>query len=343
MKFFFVFLHPPEEKWIINISMENKNENKFEIIASHFHGEERDDVVKNLPDDEDFKAVKRIYSQRDKVSLLARLSRIEDAKKKVDRRLRRQLSFSGRNYKFFRYAAVFLVLIALTGVFGKMIYRSLVFEDKVAITTIVSSTGEMKEVALPDGTKIWLGANSTLKYNNSFGEKNRNVVFNGEAMFDVAKDEILPFFVKLEDASVKVYGTRFLLISYTAGNKNEVVLLEGKVGYQRKNEVTYMSPGEYLTDNRLTGEMVVNMIDPDHYKDWINGKVYLDNKDLDDLAFLLEQWYGVKFGFINDSLKTYQFTGMINKEKPLEYTLKIIALTNKVKFKKGENEIMITN
>ncbi len=104
-----------------------------------------------------------------------------------------------------------------------------------------------------------------------------------------------------------------------------------------------MLPGERLTDSRLTGELALEQIDVAHYNNWTRGKVYLDNEELGDLAFLLEQWYGVNFVFSNESLKRYKFSGMINKEKPLEYTLKIIALTNKVKFKKGENGIMITN
>lgn len=326
--------------------MRNNDENKFESIASYFHREDGRDVVEDLRGDADLQAVGKIYSLKEKVNQLAHLTRVEDAQVKVGGRLNgRSKSFISKNLnlKVFRYAAVIFILVALTGVLGIITYRSSLSEKKEMITEIISSTGEMKEVVLPDGTKVWLGANSTLKYNEHFGQESREVIFKGEALFDVVKNEKLSFLVRLEDAFVKVHGTRFLLTSYTAGNKNEVVLLEGKVGYQRKNEVTDMSAGEYLTDNRLTGEKVVNKIDPDHYKDWINGKVYLDNKGLDDLTFLLEQWYGVNFVFSNESLKRYKFSGMINKEKPLEYTLKIIALTNKVKFKKGESGIMITN
>ncbi|MGV8095145.1 MAG: FecR family protein [Mangrovibacterium sp.] len=324
--------------------MENKSKNKFEVIASHFHDEDHGNAVKDLRDDADLKAVGKIYSLREKVDQLAHLDRVEDAQVKVDRRLRsRSKSVMSRNFKVFRYAAVIFILVALTGVLGIMTYRSLLPEKKEIITKIVSSTGEMKEMVLPDGTKVWLGANSTMKYDEQFGEKNREVMFNGEAMFDVVKNEKLSFLVKLENAFIQVHGTKFLVTSYSERNKNEVILFEGKVKYHQKDQAIFISPGERLTDNQLTGEIVRDQVDLKNYNDWINGKVYLDNKELGDLAFLLEQWYGVKFVFSNDSLTAYKFTGIINKEKPLDYVLKIITLTNKVKFKKEGEKIMITN
>jgi len=323
--------------------MENQNENKFEVIASYLHGEEGGDVLKDLHDDADFKAVKRIYAQREKVRLLSRLSRIADAKKKVDQRLRRRPELLAKKQKQFRYAAVFLVLVALAGVFGRMIYQFSLSEKKESITGFASSTGEIKELDLPDGTKVWLGSNSTLKYNNHFGTDNRTVTFGGEAMFDVAKDEKLAFLVKIENASIKVHGTRFLVTSYSKGGRNEIILLRGQVEYLRQGQNYFMFPGQRISDNRYSGKIVFDHVDLDHYDDWVKGKIYVDHEMLGELAFSLEQWYGVKFIFSNDSLKTYKFTGTINKDKPLDYTLNVITLTNKVKFKKGENGITITN
>lgn len=325
--------------------MEKEDKNKFEVIASHFHGEGSGDVVKDFQDDADFKSVRKIYSLREKVDQLARLSKVGHAQVKVDRRLngRSKSVIINRKFKVFRYVAVIFLLVALTGVLGIITYRFSLSDKKEIITEFVSSTGEMKEVILPDGTKVWLGANSTLKYNDRFGKTNREVAFDGEAMFDVVKDEKLSFHVKLGNVFIQVYGTKFLVTGYSESHKNEVILLEGKVEYQQKDRSVFILPGEQLTENLLTGELLKSQVDVEHYNAWINGKVYLDNKGLDDLAFLMEKWYGVEFVFRNDTLKTYKFTGIINKEKPLDYVLKIITLTNKVKFKKEGEKIMITN
>src|SRR5690606_6666507 len=110
---------------------------------------------------------------------------------------------------------------------------------------------------------------------------------------------------------------------YSKANKNEVVLLEGKIKYHRENQSFVLTPGERITDNRLTGETIKDRIEVENYKEWMNGKIYLDNNELDDLTFLLEQWYGVKFSFSDNSLKTYKFTGVIHKTESLDYNLNI--------------------
>jgi len=199
----------------------------------------------------------------------------------------------------------------------------------------------MKEVLLPDGSNVWIGANSSLKYDNGFGQENRDIIFTGEAMFNVEKDDRIPFLVKLDDASVSVHGTKFLVTGYSAGNKNEIVLLEGKIKYHRKNQLFNLSPGERIFDNRLTGETIKDRIELENYREWMNGKVYLDNSELYDLTFLLEQWYEAKFTFGNKGLKNYKFTGVIDKRESLDYNLNIISLTNKVKFQKNEHGIVI--
>jgi transmembrane sensor len=120
-----------------------------------------------------------------------------------------------------------------------------------------------------------------------------------------------------------------------------VVLLEGKIKYHRENQSFILTPGERITDNRLTGETIKDRVELENYKEWMNGKIYLNNSKLDDLTFLLEQWYGVEFSFSDNSMKTYKFTGVIHKTESLGYNLNIISLTNKVKFQKDEHGIII--
>jgi len=81
----------------------------------------------------------------------------------------------------------------------------------------------------------------------------------------------------------------------------------------------------------------------ENYMEWMNGKIYFDNSELDDLIFLLEQWYEAKFTFGNESLKSYMFTGVIDKRQSLDYNLNIISLTNKVKFKINEHGMIFIN
>lgn len=324
--------------------MGNKDKNKYEDFASHFHDEQRIELTDNVRNDADFKATGKIYSLREKVNSLSHLTQEDVAWRRIQSEVKERKSFRiSPNPIFFRYAAIFIFLITLAGVSGIILFQSQQSGSKEIFTEIITATGEMKEVLLPDGSKVWIGANSSLKYNNGFGEENRGIIFNGEALFDVEKNDKLSFQIKLDDASVSVHGTKFLVTGYSAGKKNEIVLLEGKVKYQRNSHSFILLPGERVTDNQMTGETIKELINIENYNKWINGNIFLDNSELDNLIFLLEQWYKAKFTFSNDGLKKYKFTGIIDKTKSLDYNLHIISLTNKVKFQKNEQGILIIN
>lgn len=326
------------------VEMENKNNKKYENFASYFHDEKGKELTDNVRSDANFKATQKIYNLREKVGLLTHLTQVENAWKKIELRLQVKNSFwISRNFRVFRYAAIFIILIALAGVGGILLFQSPQNDTKKIFTEIITSTGEMKEVSLPDGSNVWIGANSFLKYDNGFGQENRDIIFSGEALFDIEKSDMLSFQVKLDDASVSVHSTKFLVTAYSAGNRNEIILLEGKIKYHRTNQSFYLSPGERISDNRLTGETIKDRIELENYKEWMNGKIYLDNSELFDLTFLLEQWYEPKFTFGNESLKNYKFTGVIDKRESLDYNLNIISLTNRVKFQKNEHGIVIIN
>lgn len=324
--------------------MKNINKNKYEDFASYFHNEEEIELTDDVCSNVDFKATQKIFNLQEKVVVLAHLTQVEDAWKKVGLRLKEKNSFwISRNLKTFRYAAIFIVLVALAGIAGIILFQSPQNAEMTIFTEIITSRGEMKEVLLPDGSKVWIGANSILKFDNGFGKDNREIIFNGEAMFDVEKDAMLSFLVKLDDASVKVHGTKFLVTGYSTGIKNEIVLLKGKVEYFIRNKSFLLSPGERIIDNFTTGKTIKDRIELGNYKEWVNGKIYFDNSELDNLTFLLEQWYEAKFTFGNESLKNYKFTGVIDKRESLDYNLNIISLTNKVKFQKNEHGIVVIN
>lgn len=324
--------------------MEIKDQDKFEEIAASLHDREGDGLTEHLAEDSDFIASARIYNLRGRVKQLALLSHQEDAWKKIRTRLpdKKSIRREGR-IVFIRYAAVFLVLVTLAGITGRFISKPLSFVKKEEkLTEIISSVGETKEVLLPDGTTVWLGTNSKLGYNRRFGKRNREVFFYGEALFHVEKNETLPFSVILDDeASITVHGTKFLVDNFKSANIKRIVLLEGGVKYQQEKQSFSMNPGDRLTDNRLTKDIFIDQIEVDRYSNWANGKVYLDNYTLSELTFMMEQWYNVKFSFSKNALMSYHFTGVINKNEPLDYNLKIIALTNKVKFQKNEYGVII--
>jgi ferric-dicitrate binding protein FerR (iron transport regulator) len=104
-----------------------------------------------------------------------------------------------------------------------------------------------------------------------------------------------------------------------------------------------MQPGEHLALTTKNGKIEKNKVNTTEYTAWTGGKIYFNNETLLNLARELERWYEVKFQFADEHIKSYRFTGVVNKEKSLEYTLKLIQEINKIDFESDNEQIIIKN
>lgn len=293
-----------------------------------------------ITEDADFFAVKKIYEVKELVGQASNVLSPEEAWNKVYARINRKHHFSITGY--WRYAAAVIGIIMTIGWFAGQNIHSY-FSDPEQFTSISAPLDKIKNVILPDGTDVWLNYGSTLKYSNRFGKTNRYIIVDGEVFLKVVKDSRNPFTVSVGNSKVIVHGTTFNVKNYSSGNTCEVVLVEGSVAYVNSQKNIFIVPGERISEDKTSGDLVVDQVDAEKYTSWTSGKVYFDNQPLHDLVTLLEQWYAVDFEFANDKAKTYTFTGMINREQSLDYTLQIIEMTNKVKFIKKGGKMLITN
>ena len=104
-------------------------------------------------------------------------------------------------------------------------------------TEFIVPAGQMSEIALSDGTHVWLNSETTLRYADSFGKESRKVELSGEAFFKVNRNE-LPFKVKIKDNEVEVLGTSFAAIAYPDEDFSRVTLVEGSVQINDNNGIT---------------------------------------------------------------------------------------------------------
>src|SRR5687767_13915672 len=121
---------------------------------------------------------------------------------------------------------------------GKVVYNathSPLATDHSQFNTISTPRGGQYQLVLPDGTKVWLNATSAIKFPVAFAGNSRTVELSGEAYFEVAKNPVRPFLVKVKDVEVKVLGTHFNIMAYSEEGKIATTLLEGSV--QVKSEV----------------------------------------------------------------------------------------------------------
>ena len=265
-------------------------------------------------------------------------SRIESVaveKKEVGR-------FSLRN--IMRYAAIGLLVIC-AGLGGHLLtrYSRSVGAEKDYL--VFAAKGQKASVVLPDGSKVWLNSDSEIKYTNLYGDGERIISLDGEAYFEVRKNEKLPFDVMTKELNVKVLGTKFNFRNYDEDEEVTVNLLEGKVqleNYVKKMGVNYLSPSEKVTLNKLTGEMIISRAEVKNAKEWTNGGLFFDEMPLSDIVKELNRSYNVKIHIADEQLTHNRFYALFNrKEQTIYNVLDIITATNQVRYKVEGDSILL--
>ncbi|MFN8254533.1 MAG: FecR family protein [Bacteroidales bacterium] len=252
---------------------------------------------------------------------------------------------------WFQYAAALFLLTGIGTILYFTLLKSGIPDDSFSkLTAISSPKGSKSMLSLYDGTKIWLNAGSTIKFDNFFNEKNRNLILEGEAYFEVAKNQAIPFLVKAGDIVVQATGTVFNVKAYPDEKVIETTLVEGSVtvGINNgpKNAVNLM-PNEqvfyYKSDkiNKEGSRLIKSKgIDTEIYTSWINDKLQINGERLGALAIKLERKYDVTIHIEDEKLKNLQFTGILENET-IEQILEIIRISSSVKYRIDGREIWL--
>lgn len=222
-----------------------------------------------------------------------------------------------------------------------------------AVTYLISSTkgtaeqlvfetprGEKSMVKLPDGSEVWLNANSRLVY-NSFSSNHRQVELKGEAFFKVARNEKAPFVVKTNECDIEVLGTTFNVMAYDEFGRKEITLLTGKVNVQTENAEQVLSPGQalILRDDQIR----VVEVSATEASAWVENKFNFRNIPLTELMKRLENWYDVDITLENKSGKEVNFTGTFKNEETIWQVLDAIQVYTPIQYQKSDlRQIKIT-
>ncbi|MGJ1434039.1 FecR domain-containing protein [Sphingobacterium spiritivorum] len=199
--------------------------------------------------------------------------------------------------------------------------------------TIETPKGGQYQINLPDGTKVWLNAESKLRFPISFSSSERHVSLTGEAYFEVSKDKKRPFKVTLnKDQSIEVLGTRFNINAYPGKSKLKTTLLEGAVRIVSGVSKVNIKPGQQAEmDSRTLQTEIINGADLTQTLAWKNN--YFCNSSTIRLSELMEQidrWYDVKI--IYEQPYDMELVATLPRNISLIELLKLIELTRKVKF-----------
>jgi transmembrane sensor len=206
--------------------------------------------------------------------------------------------------------------------------------SQFAIQEITSPPGTRSQVVLPDGSKVWLNAESTIKFSIPFQEESRDIDLQGEAFFDVAKNPEQPFIVQSGNVKVKVLGTRFNFKSFAEDKNIEVVLEEGKISLNLPGKTgtqeAIMEPGDRAVIEKESGKATIGNENINKYIAWHSGKLVFDNTPMSEVARLLERWYGIEVNVQDSEIMNYRFTTTFENES-LFQVIELLGLSSPIR------------
>lgn len=216
----------------------------------------------------------------------------------------------------------------------KIVYRAIEEETSTPkeeeYNTLVVPRGGEYMVELSDGTKVWLNSDSELRFPVTFVGDRRNVEIEGEAYFEVAKDEGKPFHVLAKGVDIKVLGTSFNVMTYRG--RTITTLVEGKVCLTYKDESVLMVPDRQAEVIAETGKILMREVDARNFTLWKDGVFYFENAALETIAERLSQWYDVNIVFNDEALKKLRYSVEMKRYNNIQDLLTKIEKTQKVKF-----------
>jgi len=201
-------------------------------------------------------------------------------------------------------------------------------------TLIIPRGGEFF-LQLSDGTKVWLNSETTLRYPVQFIGKERKVELTGEAFFEVARNEKVPFLVESGEQTVKVLGTEFNISSYKENSLISTILVKGSIEVFIKNKPDKrqaLVPNEQITISKIDGQISKQKVNPYQYVAWKDGRFVFDDQNLSEIMKTLSKWYNVDVVFAREEPKNFRFTGNLERYSDFGDVLKKIQKTNEVEF-----------
>ncbi|WP_316822452.1 FecR family protein [Pedobacter gandavensis] len=234
-------------------------------------------------------------------------------------------------------------------------------------TQVFSGKGTRKKILLPDGTLVWLNAESSLSYDSHLNEKAQRLVYLvGEAFFDVAHHRNKPFLVQTKQLSVKVLGTAFNVKAYAKDEATEATLLRGSIELSMNDQPAkkvILKPSEkFATAKQQKYELNKNgnqetdvpldlIVDPvvplhiagsDYIEEtsWKDNILVFQNESLQDLKPRLERWFNVSIELGPNIPKSYRFTGVLKNEN-IKEALTAMQLIKPFHFKLKTDDVII--
>ena len=254
-------------------------------------------------------------------------------------------SFKGIIKIYQKVAALLFIPIVSLG----LLYWFANYEPTVELfTEFIIPKGQKSQIILSDSTRVWINSDSKIRYSTSFNRKQRDVYLDGEAYFEVSKDEHKPFIVHVSGLEVKVKGTKFNVKAYPDEDGVETTLFEGKVSVlipssnasqSIENEI---NPGQAFVYLKSEQKLVATSFKSEQLAGWRKNQLIFENDKFSNLVKKIERWYNVEVVYDESKLQDRRLTVELYQDERLDRLMEIIGLTLSVNYKYQDGKIILS-
>jgi len=212
--------------------------------------------------------------------------------------------------------------------------------ETISYNTLSAPRGGQYQLTLPDGSRVWLNAASSIHYPTAFTGDERRVEITGEVYFEVAKNPSKPFRVAFRGGETEVLGTHFNINAYDDEPEIKTTLLEGSIRVDSKGkEGLVIKPGEQaiLADNKIK---LLTDVDMDKVMAWKQGRFVFSGDDLRYIMRQIGRWYNVEVSY-EGIVPDMHFSGIVNRSNKVSAVLTMLESTGNIRFRIEGNKIIV--
>jgi hypothetical protein len=215
-------------------------------------------------------------------------------------------------------------------------------QKEVEYHTIYVPKGGEYELALTDGSKVFLNSETKIVFPSRFEGDIRQIELTGEAYFEIKKD-VKPFIVKTTGIQIEVLGTSFNVNAYRDNESVNATLVKGCINVKVANnpEIFRIKPENNFSINKSSNEISIRKVNTEIYTAWVKGEFVFRNQPLSDIFIQLARWYDFEIEYENPAIQTLRFTGSAEKVRPLNYLLNQIQMVTDIKYRNEGGKIIL--
>lgn len=222
--------------------------------------------------------------------------------------------------------------LMVTDSMGKKYVEQDILPGKKVFNTIRTLKGMEYTLVLQDGTRIYLNSESEITFPAQLDGATREVSLAGEAFFEVEKDSLRPFIVRMKDVAIEVLGTSFNVCFYE--DKIAATLVEGSICMTTAREHVRIKPGEQVMYDFNSDDLTVDTVDVALYTAWREGKFIFKNERLEDVLNVLSRWYDLEYVFKDPVIKDIRIGAKLDRYSDVGTIMNMLELNASISVEK---------